>query len=212
MVLLGSVDILICCHICYPEGLFFVLLVLFVVLFVLFCVAFGCLICPISFSFAFVVLSSISSVVLFDFLFVCLLFCLSFYSICLPVCFLIFCFVSLPICYPIVLSIVLWLLFKVDCTSAAANESLGDGNPSFKRKLSKREKKELKKKEKEQKVKGKENDSGVAEKLYNELPESSFTRSISNPELVMRKRRQLKLEKKLQQIRSNDGGPDSGRS
>ena len=58
---------------------------------------------------------------------------------------------------------------------------------------------------------GKENDSSVAQQLYNELPESSFTRSISNPELVMRKRRQLKLEKKLQQIRSNDGGPDSGK-
>lgn len=60
---------------------------------------------------------------------------------------------------------------------------------------------------------GKENDPGkdsVAEKLYNELPETSFTRSISNPEAVMRRRRQLKLEKKLQQFRSKDGGPDSG--
>jgi len=83
---------------------------------------------------------------------------------------------------------------------------------SFRRKLSKREKKELKKKEKEMMASsGKENDSSVAQQLYNELPESSFTRSISNPELVMRKRRQLKLEKKLQQIRSNDGGPDSGK-
>jgi len=83
---------------------------------------------------------------------------------------------------------------------------------SFRRKLSKREKKELKKREKEMMASsGKENDSGVAGQLYNELPESSFTRSISNPELVMRKRRQLKLEKKLQQIRSNDGGPDSGK-
>jgi len=80
---------------------------------------------------------------------------------------------------------------------------------SFRRKLSKREKKELKRRQKE--MSGKENDSGVAQHLYNELPESSFTRSISNPELVMRKRRQLKLEKKLQQIRSDDGGPDSGK-
>ena len=80
--------------------------------------------------------------------------------------------------------------------------------------MSKREKKELKKREKEMlaaAASGKENDSSVAQQLYNELPESSFTRSISNPELVMRKRRQLKLEKKLQQIRSNDGGPDSGK-
>ena len=41
---------------------------------------------------------------------------------------------------------------------------------------------------------------------------SIFTifRSISNPEMVMRRRRQLKLEKKLQTYRSTDGGPDTG--
>ena len=50
----------------------------------------------------------------------------------------------------------------------------------------------------------------MGEKLYNEVPDTSFTRSISNPEAVMRRRRQLKLEKKLQQIRSQDGGPDEG--
>lgn len=43
-----------------------------------------------------------------------------------------------------------------------------------------------------------------------ELPETSFTRSISNPEAVMRRRRAQKLEKKLQQFRSKDGGPDTG--
>ena len=43
-----------------------------------------------------------------------------------------------------------------------------------------------------------------------ELPETSFTRSISNPEAVMRRRRAQKLEKKLQQFRSRDGGPDTG--
>lgn len=43
-----------------------------------------------------------------------------------------------------------------------------------------------------------------------ELPETSFTRSISNPESVMRRRRQQKLEQKLQQFRSKDGGPDTG--
>lgn len=53
-------------------------------------------------------------------------------------------------------------------------------------------------------------DNQVAEKLYTELPETSFTRSISNPEAVMRRRRQQKLEKKLQQFRSKDGGPDTG--
>ncbi|ELT96971.1 hypothetical protein CAPTEDRAFT_145014 [Capitella teleta] len=84
-----------------------------------------------------------------------------------------------------------------------------EGN--FKRKLSKREKKEQKKKEKEAKLKGKENQpDSVADQLYNELPETSFTRSISNPEAVMRRRRQMKLEKKLEQFKSKDGGPDTG--
>lgn len=46
--------------------------------------------------------------------------------------------------------------------------------------------------------------------LLAELPETSFTRSISNPEAVMRRRRQQKLERKLQQFRSKDGGPDTG--
>ncbi|MPC41957.1 Afadin [Portunus trituberculatus] len=92
----------------------------------------------------------------------------------------------------------------------------------FQRKLSKREKKELKKQEKLRRAnEANENDSSVAEKLYTgraiivipnlaELPETSFTRSISNPEAVMRRRRAQKLEKKLQQFRSKDGGPDTG--
>ena len=46
--------------------------------------------------------------------------------------------------------------------------------------------------------------------LILEFPDTSFTRSISNPEAVMRRRRQQKLEKKLQQFRSKDGGPDTG--
>merc|ERR1719266_2667798 len=88
-------------------------------------------------------------------------------------------------------------------------------DPTFKRKLSKREKKELKKAEKAAKAAEKANgdkdkDEGVADKLYTELPDTSFTRSISNPEAVMRRRRQQKLEKKLQQYRSKDGAPDTG--
>ncbi|KAH9504709.1 hypothetical protein Btru_062619, partial [Bulinus truncatus] len=78
----------------------------------------------------------------------------------------------------------------------------------FKRKLSKREKKEKKKKDR-----GKENvngDESVANKLYEEAPETSFTRSISNPEAVMRRRRQQKLEKKLAQMNAVEGGTDSG--
>ncbi|XP_037027430.1 afadin isoform X3 [Bradysia coprophila] len=84
---------------------------------------------------------------------------------------------------------------------------------NFKRKLSKREKKEQKKKEKLAKLNSNpaaDTENHVAEKLYNELPETSFTRSISNPEAVMRRRRQQILEKKLQQFRSRDGGPDTG--
>lgn len=85
---------------------------------------------------------------------------------------------------------------------------------NFKRKLSKREKKEQKKKEKLAKMNSNPTadteNNHVAEKLYTELPETSFTRSISNPEAVMRRRRQQILEKKLQQFRSKDGGPDTG--
>jgi hypothetical protein len=36
--------------------------------------------------------------------------------------------------------------------------------------------------------------------FFAELPDTSFTRSISNPEAVMRRRRQQKLEKKLIQV------------
>lgn len=90
---------------------------------------------------------------------------------------------------------------------------------SFRRKLSKRDKRNAKKENKLRKMKSsehgdEENGNGtsgtVAEKLYTELPETSFTRSISNPEAVMRRRRQQKLERKLQLFRSKDGGPDTG--
>lgn len=50
---------------------------------------------------------------------------------------------------------------------------------------------------------------GIAERLYSELPETSFTRSISNPEAVMRRRRKQILEKKLQQF-CQEGGTDAG--
>uniref|UniRef100_A0A1A8BXI1 Myeloid/lymphoid or mixed-lineage leukemia (Trithorax homolog), translocated to, 4 n=2 Tax=Nothobranchius TaxID=28779 RepID=A0A1A8BXI1_NOTKA len=42
------------------------------------------------------------------------------------------------------------------------------------------------------------------------MPETSFTRTISNPEVVMKRRRQQKLEKRMQEFMSNDGRPDSG--
>merc|ERR1719284_1076343 len=106
-----------------------------------------------------------------------------------------------------------FLLRRIDEHSNMPQPTQEDS--SFKRKLSKREKKELKKQEKKEMVDGKsgkggKGEEGVADKLYTELPDTSFTRSISNPEAVMRRRRQQKLEKKLQQFRSKDGGPDTG--
>lgn len=96
-----------------------------------------------------------------------------------------------------------------------------EAGQNFKRKLSKREKKELKEKRKEEAKKAKilgqpssptktNDDSALAQILYDELPETSFTRSISNPEIVMKMRRQRKLERRLQEFQSNDGGTDSG--
>ncbi|KAM7294708.1 afadin [Ixodes scapularis] len=76
----------------------------------------------------------------------------------------------------------------------------------FGRKLSKREKRDKKKRDKKEAAAGRD---GIAEKLYTELPETSFTRSISNPEAVMRRRRQQKLERKLQQFRQ-EGSPEAG--
>jgi len=71
----------------------------------------------------------------------------------------------------------------------------------------------LKKREKEarkQEATAGGNKENIAKRLYEAAPDSSFTRSISNPEMVMRRRRQLKLERKLQQIRASDDGPNSG--
>ncbi|XP_065325502.1 uncharacterized protein LOC135932087 [Gordionus sp. m RMFG-2023] len=47
-----------------------------------------------------------------------------------------------------------------------------------------------------------EKDVKISDKLYEAMPETSFTRSISNPEAVMRRRRQQKLEKKLRLIKA----------
>ena len=106
------------------------------------------------------------------------------------------------------------LLFSLQDPALGFDKSvLQQDQPGFKRKLSKREKKEKKKRERER---GKENadaptnEEGVATKLYEEAPETSFTRSISNPEAVMRRRRQQKLEKKLAQMNTAEGGTDSG--
>jgi afadin len=83
-----------------------------------------------------------------------------------------------------------------------------------KKRLSKRDKKKLQqqiqKQQSKEQVAGtgtnKENKSNVADNLYKEVPDSNFTRSISNPEIVMARRRQQKLENKLKQIKNRDGG------
>lgn len=72
-----------------------------------------------------------------------------------------------------------------------------------KKRMSKRDKKKLQKQKEAQKENTKVN---VAEHLYKEVPDSNFTRSISNPEIVMARRRQQKLENKLKQIKNKDGG------
>nr|XP_048277208.1 afadin isoform X7 [Myodes glareolus] len=92
---------------------------------------------------------------------------------------------------------------------------------NFKRTLSKKEKKEKKKREKEalRQTSDKEErpsqgddseNSRLAAEVYKDMPETSFTRTISNPEVVMKRRRQQKLEKRMQEFRSSDGRPDSG--
>ncbi|MFT7803001.1 afadin isoform X1 [Arapaima gigas] len=94
---------------------------------------------------------------------------------------------------------------------------------NFKRTLSKKEKEKKKEKKREKEAfaripDGDENtlnredgeNSRLAAEVYKDMPETSFTRTISNPEVVMKRRRQQKLEKRMQEFRSSDGRPDSG--
>ncbi|XP_026197065.1 afadin isoform X6 [Anabas testudineus] len=91
---------------------------------------------------------------------------------------------------------------------------------NFKRTLSKKEKKKEKKREKEfaripdgdEQALSREDgeNSCLAAEVYKDMPETSFTRTISNPEVVMKRRRQQKLEKRMQEFMSSDGRPDSG--
>ncbi|XP_054618770.1 afadin isoform X17 [Dunckerocampus dactyliophorus] len=91
---------------------------------------------------------------------------------------------------------------------------------NFKRTLSKKDKKKEKKREKEfaritdgdEQMLNREDgeNSRLAAEVYKDMPETSFTRTISNPEVVMKRRRQQKLEKRMQEFMSSDGRPDSG--
>ncbi|XP_070568071.1 afadin-like isoform X2 [Ptychodera flava] len=87
---------------------------------------------------------------------------------------------------------------------------------NFKKKSPKKDKRDKRKKDRrgERQKENIENvddaNASMSEKLYSAVPESSFTRSISNPEAVMRRRRQQKLEKRLEEFSGKDGRPDSG--
>uniref|UniRef100_A0A8C5DT21 Afadin, adherens junction formation factor a n=1 Tax=Gouania willdenowi TaxID=441366 RepID=A0A8C5DT21_GOUWI len=85
---------------------------------------------------------------------------------------------------------------------------------NFKRTLSKKEKKKEKKREKEfARIPDGDDqmeNNRLAAEVYKDMPETSFTRTISNPEVVMKRRRQQKLEKRMQEFMSSDGRPDSG--
>uniref|UniRef100_A0A669D879 Afadin n=1 Tax=Oreochromis niloticus TaxID=8128 RepID=A0A669D879_ORENI len=84
---------------------------------------------------------------------------------------------------------------------------------NFKRTLSKKEKKKEKKREKEfARIPDGDDQTlnNLAAEVYKDMPETSFTRTISNPEVVMKRRRQQKLEKRMQEFMSSDGRPDSG--
>uniref|UniRef100_A0A5S6QFF6 Afadin n=1 Tax=Trichuris muris TaxID=70415 RepID=A0A5S6QFF6_TRIMR len=75
---------------------------------------------------------------------------------------------------------------------------------SMKRKLSKREKRELKRLEKQKQLAQAREAEDVTDLLYVEVPNTNFTRTISNPEVVMKKRRERKLEQKLKEL--GEGG------
>lgn len=96
-------------------------------------------------------------------------------------------------------------LLKNENAKTVQFDTTGDGLGLLrdKKRMSKREKK---KHQKQMKESAKENKINVAEHLYKEVPDSNFTRSISNPEIVMARRRQQKLENKLKQIKNRDGG------
>ncbi|XP_072037063.1 LOW QUALITY PROTEIN: uncharacterized protein [Amphiura filiformis] len=98
-----------------------------------------------------------------------------------------------------------FLLKKKSDRTALGFFEVDQNNQNFKRKLSKREKKEQKKKEKQAKLKAKEEGTS-GEKLYHDLSKSRFTRTISNPDVVMRRRRQQKLD----QMKKFQNRPDSG--
>ncbi|KRY35226.1 Afadin [Trichinella spiralis] len=80
-------------------------------------------------------------------------------------------------------------------------EAIENGTTSMRRKLSKRESKKLEKQQKMNQIREAED---VTKLLYSAVPNTNFTRTISNPEIVMKKRRERKLEQKLKDL--GEGG------
>ena len=50
----------------------------------------------------------------------------------------------------------------------------------------------------------------IAKQLYGDRPTSGLTRSLSNPEAVMRKRREIRLLKKMEQYEDSETNPGGG--
>ena len=90
---------------------------------------------------------------------------------------------------------------------------LGKTETQFKRRLSRREKKELKRQKKQGAKASNERgnlDTFISQQLYDEKPESSLTRSISNPEAVMKRRREQKIQQRLAKYQTGDGQQRGG--
>uniref|UniRef100_A0AC34Q6T9 Ras-associating domain-containing protein n=1 Tax=Panagrolaimus sp. JU765 TaxID=591449 RepID=A0AC34Q6T9_9BILA len=78
-----------------------------------------------------------------------------------------------------------------------------DLNRGGQKRFSKKEKKELRKKyqkQLEEEMKKKQDEEFLSKKLYEQVPPTTFTRTISNPEAVMKKRREQRLENKLKEM------------
>lgn len=90
-------------------------------------------------------------------------------------------------------------LINTSINQQSIDESLNRNQKRF----SKKEKKELRKKyqrQLEEEMKRKEEEDKLSKKLYDEVPPTTFTRTISNPEAVMKKRREQRLENKLKEM------------
>uniref|UniRef100_A0A0M3HPD6 Afadin n=1 Tax=Ascaris lumbricoides TaxID=6252 RepID=A0A0M3HPD6_ASCLU len=94
-----------------------------------------------------------------------------------------------------------FLLRRHDRTLPTSSRRFHDENEDnlkrSQKRFSKREKKELKKKHQRAVAQEKEE---LAAQLYKAVPPTTFTRTISNPEIVMKKRRERKLEAKLKEM------------